>query len=374
MWVGDRVYFRSDRNGEFNLFSFLPGSDSVEQLTQFEDFPVLNANADEGTIVFEQAGYLHLLDPDAGRSERLRIGVAADLIETRGRYAEGDRFIRGAGLSPSGARAVFEFRGEIVTVPAEEGDVRNLTRTVGAHERSPAWSPDGRSVAYFSDASGEYELHIAPQDGHGEVRRIRLEGSGFYEEPEWSPDGEWIAYSDNSWSLYLLNVDSEEIRRVASEPIYGPLKTLHYAWSPDSRWLAYTLNTLVYFQEVHLYSVEEDQSHVITEGLSDVNEPVFDAGGKYLFFSASTDAGPLRTWFALSGQDMRASNSLYLAVLAEDTPSPLAKMKRPRGPRIRRTSVWRLTSTASTNASSRFPSSLGISTDWRLVTPANFSI
>jgi tricorn protease len=325
MWVGDRVYFRSDRNGEFNLFSFLPGSDSVEQLTHFEDFPVLNANADEGTIVFEQAGYLHLFDPDAGRSERLRIGIAADLIETRARYAEGDRFIRGAGLSPSGARAVFEFRGEIVTVPAEEGDVRNITRTMGAHERSPAWSPDGRWVAYLSDASGEYELHIAPQDGQGEVRRIQLEGNGFYEEPEWSPDGEWIAYSDNSWSLYLLNVDSEEIRRVASEPIYGPLKTLHYAWSPDSRWLAYTLNTLVYFQEVHLYSVEEDESRVITEGLSDVNEPVFDASGKYLFFSASTDAGPLRTWFALSGQDMRASNSLYLAVLTEDTPSPLAK-------------------------------------------------
>ncbi|MGD2121153.1 MAG: PDZ domain-containing protein [Gemmatimonadota bacterium] len=325
MWIGDRVYFRSDRNGEFNLFSFEPGTTSVEQLTSFNEFPILNANADDGTIIFEQAGYLHLFDPGRGQSTRLQVGVAADLIETRPRYAEGNGFIRNAGLSPSGARAAFEFRGEVVTVPAEKGDFRNITRTQGVHERSPSWSPDGRSIAYFSDASGEYELHIAPQDGRGAVRRIRLDGSGFYEDPVWSPDGEWIAFSDNSWSLYLLNLESEEVRRIASEPLYGPAKTLHPTWSPDSRWIAYTLNTPVYFQQVHLYSVEEGADHVITEGLSDVGEPVFDASGKYLFFSASTDAGPLRTWFALSGQDMEISNSLYLAVLTKDTPSPLAK-------------------------------------------------
>ena len=129
---------------------------------------------------------------------------------------------------------------------------------------------------------------------------------------------EWIAFSDNSWSLYLLNLESEGIRRIASEPMYGPAKTLRATWSPDSRWIAHTRSTLTYFGQAWLYDVETGESRPVTDGLSDVWEPVFDAGGKYLFFSASTDVGPLRTWFALSGQDMRVSNSLYLAVLDAD--------------------------------------------------------
>ncbi len=325
MWIGDEVYFRSDRNGEFNLFSYAPGSATVRQLTSFQDFPILGANGGGGVILFEQAGYLHLFDPASARATRLQVGVATDLIETRPRYASGARFIRSADLSPSGARAVFEFRGEIFTVPAEKGDARNVTRTPGAHERGPAWSPDGTSIAYLSDAEGEYELRIAPQDGQGQPRALPLEGAGFYEDLKWSPDGKWITYTDNAWSLYLLEVATGRIRKIASEPIYGPAKTLHHAWAPDSRWVAYTQNTPVYFQEVYLYSVEEGQSHLITEGLSDVTEPVFDAGGKYLWFSASTDAGPVREWFALSGQDMEATNALYLAVLPGGVPSPLAR-------------------------------------------------
>jgi tricorn protease len=325
MWIGDEVYFRSDRNGEFNLFAYAPGSGQVRQLTTFDDFPVLAANAGGGAILFEQAGYLHLFDPAAARATRLEVGVAADLIETRPRFASGPRFIRSADLSPSGARAVFEFRGEILTVPAEKGDARNLTQTPSAHDRSPAWSPDGAQVAYVSDAGGEYQLHIAPQDGRGEARILPLEGAGFYEDLAWSPDGKWISYTDNAWSLYLLEVATGRIRTIATEPIYGPLKTLHHAWAPDSRWIAYTLNTPAYFQEVYLYSLEDGQSRIITEGMSDVTEPVFDAGGKYLWFAASTDAGPVREWFALSGQDMEATNALYLAVLPRGEPSPLAK-------------------------------------------------
>ncbi|NJD20665.1 MAG: peptidase S41 [Gemmatimonadetes bacterium] len=325
MWIGDQVYFRSDRNGEFNLFSFAPASGAVRQLTTFQDFPVVAANAGGGAILFEQAGWLHLFDPASARATRLQVGVAADLIETRPRFASGARFIRAADLSPSGARAVFEFRGEIVTVPAEKGDPRNLTQTTGAHERGPAWAPDGRSVAYVSDSKGEYELRIAPQDGRGEARAIPLEGAGCYEDLKWSPDGKWITYTDNAWGLYLLEVATGRTRKIAAEPIYGPVKTLHHAWAPDSRWVAYTLSTTANFKEVHLYSLEEGRSHLVTDGLSDVTEPVFDAGGKYLYFAASTDAGPVREWFALSGQDMEATNALYLAVLAKGVPSPLAK-------------------------------------------------
>ncbi len=143
MWVGDTLYFRSDRDGEFNLYSFDAKAAAVKQLTRHTDFPVLNASAGGGHIVYEQAGYLHLLDPATGKSRQLTFTVPSDQRETRARFVSGTKWIRTASLSPSGARAVFEFRGEIVTVPAEKGDVRNLTQTSGVHERSPVWSPDG---------------------------------------------------------------------------------------------------------------------------------------------------------------------------------------------------------------------------------------
>jgi tricorn protease len=324
MWIGGRVFFRSDRNGEFNIFAFDPAGSDTQQLTSYEDFPVLSAAHGAGQIVYEQAGYLHLLDPGTGSSTKLTIGVAADLPETRARFADGADWIRSASVSPHGARAVFEFRGEIVTVPAEHGDPRNLTETTGAHERSPAWSPDGDHVAYISDVNGEYQLHIAPQDAKGEARVLPLQGAGFYEDLKWSPDGSMISYTDNSWSLYFIDLESGRARQVSAEPYYGPVKTLHHAWSPDSRWIAHTKINSTYFRTVYLYSVDEDRSYPVTEGLSDVAEPVFDRGGKYLYFAASTDAGPVLQWFAQSNQDMEATNALYVAVLEKETPSPLA--------------------------------------------------
>ncbi|MHB8055908.1 MAG: S41 family peptidase, partial [Candidatus Aminicenantales bacterium] len=163
MWLGDKIYFRSDRDGEFNIYSYDPGTKAVKPLTFHKDFPVLNASAGDGKIIYEQAGYLHLLDPVSGTATRLHIGIATDAAELRERTDKGVRWIRNVGISPSGARAVFEFRGEIVTVPAEKGDPRNLTQTPGANERSPVWSPDGKSIACFSDASGEYALEVRPQ-------------------------------------------------------------------------------------------------------------------------------------------------------------------------------------------------------------------
>jgi len=325
MWVDGRIFFRSDRAGEFNIFSWDPDAGVIEQITGHEDFPVLSAGAGGGGILYEQAGYLHRLDPQTRQSRRLTVGVAADLVETRPRYVEGSEHIRHAHLSPSGARAVFECRGEVITVPAEKGDPRNLTGTPGVHERWPAWSPDGKSIAYFSHAAGDYELHVVAQDGSGDVRRFRLDGAGFYDNPVWSPDSRRLAFSDNSWSLYWLDLQSGRVTRISTERLYGPVKTLAFSWAPDSRWIAYTRNTATYFQTLQLYSLEQDRSYELTEGLSDVGDPVFDASGKYLFVSASTDAGPLRHWFALSNTDVAITRSLYLIVLARDVPSPLAK-------------------------------------------------
>ncbi len=240
MWMGGTVYFTSDRNGEFNLFSFDEASNQVTQLTEYEDFPVLNASAGGEVIIYEQAGYLNTLDPSTGEGTRLRVAAAADLQEVRPRWATGGRYIRNAHISPSGARAVFEFRGDIITVPGEKGDHRAITSSSTAHDRSPAWSPDGASIAFFSDASGEYQLHVAPQDGKGEARIFDVEGAGFYEDPKWSPDGKYISYSDNSWSLFVLEVESGQVVKIAQEQQFGPRKIVHHAWSPDSRWIAYT--------------------------------------------------------------------------------------------------------------------------------------
>jgi tricorn protease len=235
VWMGDAVYFRSDRNGEFNLYSFDPRSKAIAQLTRHEDFPVLTFAAGGGHVVYEQAGQLHLFDPATKTSRKLTIGVAADLEETRPRFVKGAKYVRSAGLSPSGARAVFEFRGEIVTAPAEKGDARNLTNTVGANERSPVWSPDGRQIAYFSDESGEYELVVAPQDGKGERKRFKPGGAGFYERPEWAPDSQKLSFIDNSFSVYFIDLKSGATRKIASEYMYSPIKTLSTAWSPDSK-------------------------------------------------------------------------------------------------------------------------------------------
>lgn len=325
MWVDGRIVFRSDRNGEFNLFAFDRGTKAVTQITRHEDFPILNVSAGPGGIIYEQAGYLHELDPATARASRIAIGVAADLNETRPRYVSGNRYIRNAAIAPNGARAAFEFRGELVTVPAEHGTPRHITETPSVHERSPAWSPDGASIAYFSDASGEYELHIAHQDGRGKVRTFTLDGAGFYDTPRWSPDGRKISFRDNSWSLYWIDVESGRVTMVVQESLYGYLNTLAHAWSPDSKWLAYTTHSKTYHQTIHLYSLETGESHPLTEGLSDAGEPVFDASGKYLYFAASTDAGPIRQFFAQSNAGQRLTNDLYVAVLRRDVPSPLKR-------------------------------------------------
>ena len=238
MWVGNTVYFRSDRAGEFNLFAYDTASKQVKQVTRHEDFPVLSAGCGGGKIIYEQAGALHVLDPASGKAERLKIGVASDLREMRPRFVRGARWIRAAGLSPTGTRAIFDFRGEIVTVPGEKGDVRNLTNSPSVHDRFPAWSPDGRSVAWFSDEGGEYQLRIAAQDGKGETRAIKVAGEGFYRDPVWSPDSQRIAYLDNALTVYWLDVKSGVSKKVASQPIYGPVILVSYSWSPDSKWLA----------------------------------------------------------------------------------------------------------------------------------------
>ncbi|MEW5981470.1 MAG: PDZ domain-containing protein [Acidobacteriota bacterium] len=325
MWIGRAVYFRSDRDGEFNLYAYDTSSKQVRRITRHDDFPVMKASAGGGKIVYEQGGWLHLLDPAGGSAKRLIIPVAADLRETRARFVKGASYIRNAALSPSGARAVFEYRGEIVTLPAEKGDARNLTNSMAAHERSPQWSPDGTRIAYVSDASGEYELHVAPQDGKGDVRKYRLGGAGFYSRLRWSPDSQKIAFVDNSQSAFWLDLATGAVKKVGGNRVYNPDSPLSLDWSPDSKWIGYVVNTQPLVTTVFAYSLDGDRSFPVTDGLSEVTEPAFDKGGKYLYLFGSTNAGPVQDWFAQSNADMRRTRNLYLIVLRKGLPSPLAK-------------------------------------------------
>ncbi|HTD99488.1 MAG TPA: PDZ domain-containing protein [Mucilaginibacter sp.] len=327
VWLGDKIYFRSDRNGEFNLFSYDIASKEIKQLTDYKDFPILNASGGDGKIVFERAGYLNTFDPASSSAKKLTIGIAADLLELRARFVKNNDYIRWADISPSASRVVFDYRGEIVTVPAEKGDYHNLTQTQGAHEKFPAWSPDGKSVAYFSDASGEYQLHIKAQDGKGEPKIFNLKGAGFYAFIKWSPDSKKINFVDNSRSLYVLDVSSGEVNKIDSDELYtpGPFRDIAGNWSHDSKWIAYTKVTATQFKQVYLYSVVQQKSFAVTDGLSDASEPQFDRTGKFLYFFSSTDAGPVINWFDQSNIDFRKTNSIYLVTLQKSTISPFAK-------------------------------------------------
>ncbi|HYV96411.1 MAG TPA: PDZ domain-containing protein [Gemmatimonadaceae bacterium] len=327
-WIGNTVYFRSDRDGEFNVYAYDVASKKVRALTSHTDFPVLGLSVDgaSGKIAYEQAGYLRLMDASGGTSRHLAIGVAADLRETRPRFVKSPAYVRNIAVSPTGMRAAFEYRGEIVTVPASKGDYRNLTNTVGANERSPAWSPDGASIAYVSDASGEYQLVIEPQDGHGTPRVIKLMGHGFYANLAWSPDSKKISYDDNSESVYVLDVATGTSKLVAGNKVYavGGLG-IDKAWSPDSKWLAYVVGTQSLVNALFVYDVAADKSQRITDGLSEVAEPAFDRSGRYLYVFASTDAGPLQDWFSLASSDAQRTRNIYAVVLRKDLANPLAK-------------------------------------------------
>ncbi len=323
MWFNDNIYFLSDRNGEFNLFSFNSQTREIKQLTSFTDFPVQSASQGNGKIIFEQAGYLHVYDIGEGRTDRLQISVPADLSNLRPRYVKGNKYIRYYNISPTGARSVIEFRGEIMTVPAEKGDPRNLTGSAGVHERSPAWSPKGDQIAWFSDESGEYKLQVWGPDNR--LKDYTMGGAGFYRTPVWSPDGKKICYVDNSYSIYIIDLSTGIINKFNTEIMHDLFDLMIGKWSPDSKWIAYTMISKTNIQRVYLYSLDRNQSFPVTDGLSDCTEPIFDNSGKYLYFFGSTDAGPVRNWFDLSTVDMRMSNSLYITVLSKDSISPLAK-------------------------------------------------
>ncbi|MBO0860409.1 MAG: PD40 domain-containing protein [Chloracidobacterium sp.] len=327
MWVGEKIYFLSDRNGGYSLFSFDTKTKKVTELVKNNGIDIKSASAfvgaGAGVIAYEQFGSVYLYDIKSNRSHKVNISVAADVATMRPRFEKVGNRISNARISPTGARAVFEARGEIITVPAEKGDSRNITNTTGVMERDPAWSPDGKWIAYFSDESGEYALYARDQKGEGEVKKIALPPT-FYNSPMWSPDSKKIAFRDKKLQLWYLEIEKGAPVKVDDNPIGLGDSVMTPAWSPDSRWIAYAKQLPNLLRAIFIYSLETGKTHQITDGMSDARYPAFDKSGKYLYFTASTDIGPGISFADLSGIAYRSTRSVYAAVLRNDIPSPLA--------------------------------------------------
>jgi tricorn protease len=324
MWVDDTVYFLSDRNGTVSLFSYDTKTRKVTQAVANTSMDFKSASAGPGGIVIEQFGQIHVYDTTRGELTPVKIALSGDIAELRPKYVNVARRLTNAHISPTGARALFEARGEILTVPAEKGDPRNLTETTGVMERDPVWSPDGKWIAYFSDQSGEYELHVRDSMGIEPAKTVRLEDKPtFYMVPRWSPDSSKIAYLDAHLNTWYVDVEQKKPVRVDKERYLGPIADRAPVWSPDSKWLAYSKRLDNYLGAIFLYSLADAKTTQLTDGLSDAKMPVFDKDGKYLYFTASTDSGPSLEADIASGA-RNVSRSVYLVVLSKSEASPFA--------------------------------------------------
>ncbi|MEX0893827.1 MAG: PDZ domain-containing protein [Gemmatimonadota bacterium] len=323
VWLGETVYFLSDRDWAANVWAYHTGTRELRQVTRHTDYDVKSLDAGGGVLAYEQGGWIHLLDPASGESRRVEIHVRGDFPWLVERWEDVGNRLTNPALSPTGKRAIFEARGEIFTVPVDEGDWRNLTLTPGVAERTPSWSPDGERVAWFSDASGEYRLVIAGQDGTGERREIPLESGTFYYTPAWSPDGSRILFTDTDLNLWVVDVASGRNTLVDTDRYMVPARTLDPVWSPDSKWIAYAKRLPTQLHAVHVYDVENARVHQVTDGLADAFQPAWDRSGKYLWFMAGTDFGLNTGWLDMTSYDRPASRTLYLVVLAADGSSPL---------------------------------------------------
>ncbi|HUI73405.1 MAG TPA: PDZ domain-containing protein [Candidatus Acidoferrum sp.] len=324
VWIGDMVYFLSDRNGPVTIFAYDTKTKTVKQVLQNAGLDLKSLSGGPGALVYEQFGGIYILDLKSGQAKQVDIRIAGDLPATRPHFEKVGDKLRNEGISPTGARAVFEARGEIVTVPSDKGDARDLTRTVAVEERDPAWSPDGKWIAYFSDESGEYALHLEDQSGLGTVKKINLGNPpSFFYKPTWSPDSKMIAYTDKRLNLWYVDIAKGTPVKVDTNPYDDPSFDFSLSWSPDSKWLSYDRLLENHLSAIFAYSIESGKSSQITDGLSDARFPVFDNGGKLLYFAASTDLGLSIGWLDLSSFQHPILRSVYAVVLKKGEPTPV---------------------------------------------------
>ncbi len=327
MWIGDTIYFLSDRNGPVSLFAYDTKTRQVTEALHSDGLDFKTASAGPDAIVIEQFGAIKLYELATHQARNVTIHVAGDVEAVRPHFAKVEpKRIQNFSISPTGARAVFEAWGEIFTVPTDKGDIRNITRSPAMADRDPAWSPDGKSIAYFSDESGEYELAIRDQNGLGTVRRINLGNPpSFFYTPTWSPDSKKIAYIDKRLQLWYVDLDNPTPKLVDTDYFWTfSSNATGQTWSPDNKWLAYTKQLPSGQHAVFVYSLDQGKIFQVTDGMSDALYPSFDKNGKYLYFTASTNVGLTTAGLDMTSDEHRVSRNVYVAVLSKDEKSPLA--------------------------------------------------
>ena len=323
MWVGTTVYFLSDRDNTVNLYAYSLENRQLTQITHHRDFDIMSASAGSDAIVYEQAGYIHLVDLKTGQSQQLDIEVRGDFPWAEPQMKKVASLIGSAALSPTGVRAAFEARGDIFTIAAKSSSYRDLTHSSGVHERSPAWSPDGTQIAWLSDATGEYQLMIGDQDGETAPRAIALPSTAFFSDLVWSPDGAHLLLTDNEVNLWVLDVPGGRFTKVDTDTYHDPGRGFDAVWSPDSRWVAYSKSLESHMRAIFLYSLSAVKTNQLSDGMADAITPAFDASGKYLYFLASTNYALQAGWLDMSSEEQEVRRSIYLAVLSAGSPSPV---------------------------------------------------
>ncbi len=328
MWHGQTIYFLSDRgpNLRHNIWAYDVASGEMRQLTEFTDFDITWPAIGPSDLVFQAGGTLYRMDVATEEIQPVSVNVVTDLASTKPRTESVGNRIQWAGISPTGKRAVFQARGEVVTVPAEHGAVRNLTRASGSAERYPAWSPDGRWVAYWSDASGEYELVLEAADGAGDTRTLTDLGPGYRYRPFWAPDSDRLAFIDHTQTIRILDVESGDLTEVGrtTSNLHGGLQGFEMSWSSDGRWLAYSrvvpeaANSAVF-----LYDSENRELHQATSAYYNDSDPVFDPDGEYLYFKTDRNLSPVYTDFGGGDWVYPNATELVAVPLRRDVPSPL---------------------------------------------------
>ncbi|MBO6607423.1 PDZ domain-containing protein [Psychroserpens sp.] len=322
VWLNGIVYYLSERDYTSNIWSFDPKTETETQMTFHKKFDVKSLDASANMIVYEQGGSLHTLNPSDKSSKTLNIEVKADLNFSRARWENvSGRQLTNPNISPNGKRAVFEHRGEIFTVPKENGTWRNLTNSSGVADRTPIWSPKGDKIAWFSDKSGEYQLVLADQDGQNQ-EYVKLPNNTFYFQPDWSPDGKHIAYTDTDYNIWIINLESKKAVKAATDRYAHPNRAMNPVWSPDSKWIAFAKQNESHFKSIYAYNVDSKNTVQLTDPIADAISPVWDASGKYVYTLASTNYGLATGWLDMSSYDPETTRSLYTIVLNSTDKAP----------------------------------------------------
>lgn len=322
VWVDGTVYFRSDRDGTMNVWAYDVASASLRQVTDVRGSDVKWLAGGPHGFVIERDGALHELDVATGATERIEIDVRGDFPWAATQWEDVSDDVDDARISPTGQRAVMQARGEIFTVPVEHGDARNLTASSDAHDRTPLWSPDGATIAWFSDDGDGYELRLTGQDGLGDVRTIGLGESKMAWEATWSPDGAHIAFVDDDARVRVIDVERGRVETVDVGGTNLEIRRMGLTWSPDSGWLAYAKTFDNMFRRIVAWSVEDDETVVLTDPLADSMAPAFDRDGRHLYFLASTDLALGSGWANTSAMTADPTYAPWVMILRADDPTP----------------------------------------------------